>query len=37
MNEREAVKAVLPVLIELVQKNLREHLAAASATDPLHI
>lgn len=37
MNEREAVKAVLPVLIELVQKNLREHLEAASMTDPLNL
>ena len=37
MNEREVVKAVLPVLVELVQNNLREHLEAASKTDPLHV
>lgn len=37
MNEREAVNAVLPVLLELVQKNLREHLEAASQTDPIHV
>ena len=37
MNEREAVNAVLPVLLELVQKNLREHLEAASQTNPLHV
>lgn len=37
VNEREVVNAVLPVLTELVQKNLREHLRAASETDPLHL
>lgn len=37
MNEREAVNAVMPVLIELVKNNLREHLEAASVKDPLHL
>lgn len=37
VNEREVINAVLPVLLELIQKNMREHLESASVTDPLHI
>lgn len=37
MNEREVVNAVVPVLLELLQKNLRDHLAAASTANPLHV
>jgi len=36
VNEREVIHTVVPVLLELVQKNLREHLEAASIADPLH-
>lgn len=37
VNEREVINAVLPVLLELLQKNLRDHLANASTTNPLHL
>jgi hypothetical protein len=36
VNEREVINGVLPVFVELLQKNLREHLEAASATNTLH-
>ncbi len=36
VNEREVINAVLPPFLELLQKNLREHLELASATNQLH-
>jgi site-specific DNA recombinase len=36
LNEREVVRVVVPVLTELLQKNLREHLKKTSATNPLN-
>ncbi len=35
MNEREVVNAVLPILTELIQTNLRDHLMKSSSANPL--
>jgi hypothetical protein len=37
INERDVLAVVLPVITELIQKNLRELLISAAAIDPLHV
>lgn len=36
MNEREVINVVFPILTELIQKNLRDHLRAVSQTNTLN-